>query len=151
MILKEGFLRVSHGLLTKVMWHNWKTNYAVLTRNGTLYLLKSMYDNPTDAIVRYDLSSGGVHINGDMKSFSVSITQLGTGDVRYLRLPSMEEFAFWLRSLGEFGSKGTTSAIAGARSANHPDNAPPAQQQQQAPIEDRPGTKTDELSAMYGI
>jgi hypothetical protein len=104
--MKEGFLRVSHGLLTKIHWHSWRTTYAVLTRNGTFYLLKSMYDSPTDAVMRYDLTTGGVHINGDMKSFSVIITSQHN-DTRYVRLQNMEEFDFWLRALDEFGSKGT--------------------------------------------
>lgn len=150
MILKEGFVRVSHGLLTKIYWHKWKTNYAVMTRNGTLYLLKSMYDTPTDAIVRYDLTNGGVHVNGDTTSFSVAITQTSTNDVRYLKLPSMEEFAFWLRSIGEFGTKGSNNSAAQAKNSQR-QNEPPVEQQHQLHVEDRQGTKTDELSAMYGI
>lgn len=151
MILREGFLRVSHGFLTKIFIHSWRTNYAVITRNGTLYLLKSIYDTPTDAVARYDLTNGGVHVTGDPKSFSVVITQTSTNDVRYLRLPGMDDFVFWLRSVTEFGSRGTNNTMAGAKasSLNNKDVAAPVQQAE--PVADRQGTKTDELSAMYGI
>jgi hypothetical protein len=148
--MKEGFIHTSFGILTKIYWHKWKTTYAVLTRNGTLYLLKSMYDTPTDAEMRYDLTSGGVHINGDMKSFSIAITSQFNKEIRYLRLQSMEDFAFWLRSLGEFGSKGTAGNHARDKAIQKAGPQPVAQVER-APIEDRQGTKTDELSAMYGI
>lgn len=149
-ILKESFVRTSYGLLTKVMWHNWKTNYVVLTRNGTLYFLRSMYDSPTEAIVRYDLTSTGVHISGDAASFSVRITTVADGQTRFVRLAAMEDFAFWLRSLGEFGTKGTAANVATNRATKQVGNA--AEETKAAPvIEDRQGTKTDELSAMYGI
>lgn len=81
-------------------------------------------------------------------------------DRRYIKLADNDEFAFWLRSLGEFGAQGTKIKLAAERTvasdANTSSTATaPQADANQAPatrhIEESPGTQTDELSARYGI
>jgi hypothetical protein len=131
------------------MIYNWKTQYAVLTKNGTLYIMKNMYDAPADAEVRYELATQNVHVNGDLKSFSVELTC--NTDRRFIRLSGTEEFASWLRTLGEFGTRGTSNAVTAQKEADRALRSERPQSGAQEPVPDRAGTKTDQLSAMYGI
>ena len=150
-ILKECFVQTSNGTLSAVMIYNWKTQYAVLTKNGALYILRNMYDTPAEAEARFDLAKGNVFVNGDLKSFSIEL--ICNDERKFLRLPNTEEFASWLRSLGEFGTRGTSAGIASQKEAsqNASQNAAGSASSPSAPVPDRQGTKTDQLSSMYGI
>lgn len=143
-------MRTSYGVLSSIMLYQWRTQYAVLTKNGTLYFMKNMYDPPSAADGRFDLTDSNVHINGSLSSLSIELTC--NGQRRFLKLGTNDEFAFWLRSVGEFGMRGTANnAAADKRASAAPSADPNAQSVAPTYIEDSPGTQTDELSASYGI
>lgn len=147
-------MRTSYGYLATISLYQWRTHYAVLTKNGTLYFMKNMYDPPSLADGRFDLTDSNVHITGSASSMMIQLTC--NGHHRYIKLADNDEFAFWLRSLGEFGTRGTKNKLAaeksGAAASNSASDQPDAGAAE-APrhVEDSPGTQTDELSARYGI
>lgn len=160
-IIFETFCQVKPGLLPLEFWTD---SFVVLTKQGTIYVMKGIYDPITAPYIAYSVSSS-VHINSNISSFVIELQNRVNNQKLYLRFATNPIFASWLRTLAEFSTK--SSAITPSESlaknyrqdsvstnnSNRDSNRNANIHQQDASNKpDRPdSSRPDDLSALYGV
>jgi hypothetical protein len=129
--------------------YSWKLYFIGLSKRGVLYIFRTLYDTPDEALIRIDLRSVDARVVGSPSS---NIIKVFNGDVKfYLKFQTIEEFSSWLRQLSDFGVSAATRQSASSTSKNSPSSntqaqdARSSQQQQQSPGD------TDEFSSSFGM
>jgi hypothetical protein len=129
--------------------HSWKVLYIGLSKRGLLYVFKTLYDSPDDAIVRIDLRSVDARVIGTPSS---NVIKVFNGEVKfYLKFGSMEEFSSCLRQLSDFGVSAASrlsSASSSSPQKNSQASQGPSSSQQQG---SSTAPQTDDFASTYGM
>lgn len=154
-VLRETSLHVS--FLSILGLHSWAVHYVGLSKRGVLYLFRTLYDVPDEAIVKIDLRSVDARVVG---TSSNNIIKVFNGDVKfYLKFQSIDEFSSWLRQLSDFGvSAAATTTTSTPQSKSNKtkqnkdsnptqDDIHTSSQQQSS----RNAGQTDDFSSTYGM
>jgi len=142
---------------------SWKAQHVVLTKSGTLHVMKSMYDRTHESLCSIAVSGGDVIVSSKSNYRIVKLHIQSTELSLLLKFSSGEEFANWLRAIADFTINPSRSAVSA------PDATPPSginsmlgsfrkqpaasqPQDQVQNIRDKgTGHTQDELSSMYGV
>jgi hypothetical protein len=146
--LKETSLQVS--FLSILGIYSWKVYFIGLSKRGMLYIFRTLYDTPEEAMTRIDLRSVDARVVGTPSS---NIIKVFNGDVKfYLKFQTIEEFSSWLRQLSDFGVSAavrqSNSSVRNSPSNHqspHPEDSRSSSQQQRNPGE------TDDFSSTFGM
>jgi hypothetical protein len=107
-ILKEMYVKVSHGTVDFMFLHYWKDYYAGLTKRGRLYLFGTMYDQVNERLYDIDLRAPETRVTADLPTRSIKILY-GTDSKIFIKLSTPEDFSTWLRSISDFGTMASRS------------------------------------------
>lgn len=145
----------------------WGPSYLVLSKKGTLYAFKNVYDRTSDAIVAFPLS-GAVRVFSPPGTRKVDLSCEGTKQRLVLKLSSEAEVATWLRRISDLtlregvaaadaakaGGGTPSSKGAGTPSSKGAGGGGSAASPTPPPVDIKTkgsGNTVDELSSMYGV
>lgn len=163
-ILKETFCKVK--IIKQLFSVVWSLYFVVLLKDGTLYVLQSMYDESSKALMVWSLNNVGVQVIPKAQNNTISISSTAHGQKLKLSLASAMEGAFWIRSLSDFATSTNFQQVASASpppvtkapshlSSGSSKSSAQKMQQQPATVENvyarGTGNTVDELSAEFGI
>lgn len=133
---------------------SWSVCYLVLMKDGTLYVLRSIYDPPEKSSVHWNLKGGQIRVVPKTKNNTISITSTTDDRKLTLSLSSPTEAAFWIRTISDLSLEVNAQPLP-TTYAKPPKSTPATAPQSKAPAvvvrAQGTGNTTDELSSMYGI
>jgi hypothetical protein len=142
----------------------WMSCFIVMSKQGTIFILRNMYDGISDAIVAFPLTGREVHISVPITAkYAICLTDVKTKRQLKIRLSSELQLGTWMRTIADFTTKhllnvGPTSYY----NKSTIQSGPELNNLNQAsdPVFTGPtiviktkgtGNTQDELSSMYGI
>lgn len=152
-IMKEVFASCKLSFLG-----SWSVCYLVLMKDGTLYVLRSIYDSPDRSMVNWNLKGGEIRVVPKAKNNTISITSTTDDRKLTLSLSSPTEAAFWIRTISDLSLESNAppasrTAVSNTKSpqSQNSSSTKPAKPQAVVVRAQGTGNTTDELSSMYGI
>jgi hypothetical protein len=154
-ILLETIGSVKRGIFPAQLWY---TYFFVLTKQGTIYILRSVYDSISTPLVAFPISSS-VHIVPHAGTAIVELTNRIKNDVLILKFANDMDVAKWLRSFAEFTTRNIDNPEEGKETISSSNNNSKSRQsarisqQINAAAEEEKGKnqQADDLSALYGV
>jgi len=141
----------------------WQSSYVVLTKSGTIFVLRNLYDSVSSPLVSFSLVNGDVTVTTPTGSPKVDMTCKAAGTRLVLRLSTEMQLASWLRTIADFTTR-AKNTVYDKPPANRPSQSPSPSQRPSAASQGGnsynpsdsihakgSGATTDELSAMYGV
>jgi hypothetical protein len=149
-VLRETSTQVS--FISILGMYSWNILYLGLSKRGVLYIFKTLYDPPEEAMVRIDLRSVDARVVGTPSS---NVIKVFNGEVRfYLKFLSMEEFSSCLRQLSDFGVS-AASRLSSASSTAAAQKTSQVNQASESNNGSRPSSQraaaADDFSSTYGM
>lgn len=144
-IVLENFLNTKPHLVFP-----WSTKFVVLTKGGSVYCMRSVYDDTSKALVTMELAGGAVKVEGRSGSLIADLTKKSDGTKLTIQFHNRNEMADWLRCMADFESSGASKV-----EQQKGYRAQKKEVVEQGPVTDirakGTGATTDELSNMYGL
>jgi len=156
-VVREGFARTRDARHMMTMWHNY---FIAVTSRGVLYVLKGLYERPSDAVLSIPLIDSNIKVavkDGD----SLQVELVGFQRSLLLRFTSHDDAAAWTRILSDFVTPLPEKKLTAAqkkqkqKAALLEEKRTAELRKAELPVEhirsNGVGNTADELSAVYGM
>ncbi len=147
-ILKETFTNCK---VVKNYIGSWSVCYLVLMKDGTLYVLRSIYDSPDKSLVKWNLKGGEIRVVPKAKNNTISISSTVDDRKLHLGLNSPSEAAFWIRTISDLSLEHPQHPPQKIQTTNKVPTTQPSKTPTVVVRAQGTGNTADELSSMYGI
>ena len=156
-VVRESFARTRDARHLLTLWHNY---FIAVTNRGVLYVLKGLYDKPSEAVMSIPLVDSNLKVvakQGD----ALQVDLVGDQRSLMLRFTSPNEAAAWMRVLADFVTPPPATRLtaeqkkAKKREALQEERKTAELRKAELPVENvrakGTGNTTDELSQVYGM